>query len=449
MGGNVTQTRTLPLDVLPWRNTYNGIAFTSGTISGGATSYRTPSQTTTSYRSGRSEMPVDDVTVARSLGEFTKKLIEEDHNTRHGYDTGHDFNTFRQSHSMTHSNAILTGVTNTPNTAARFTGPIVPYTSNSSEDLYPTVSDITSSETNFYGAAFIQNTTPVNSVAGLSVALAEFYREGLPRLAGAHTLRNTLRGRPKGVGEEYLNWEFGYKPLANDLAVGLAAVVGASAIINQYLRDSGRTVRRRRVLRTDISTTSTNKAMQLRLGALATGSNGSDRYFVGASSSGTGSVYSVTEVKYSFSAAYTYHIPDHNDFLGKIDYYARLVDKTLGIGVSPDTLWNLAPWTWLGDWSFSLGNIISNLSNFSSDSLVMRYAYLMRETKVTKTISHPGRPLVSGGRLDPVSVSMTTVKKERVKATPYGFGLNPSSFSSRQWAILGALGLTKAPTTLR
>jgi hypothetical protein len=39
-------------------------------------------------------------------------------------------------------------------------------------------------------------------------------------------------------------------------------------------------------------------------------------------------------------------------------------------------------------------------------------------------------------------------QKERVRATPYGFGLDLGSLNPRQWAILASLGLTRAPQRL-
>ena len=452
MGGNVTQQRYRALPDISWRNTYNGVNFQSGTLKSAAGSvYRSRSQTTTSYRSSGTEMPYDDPTVAKSLGEFTRKLVTDDRNTRGGYDTGHEFSTVDNAWKMSHRSVHFHGATNPVSGAADYRGAMYPLTSDSSEVAYPTISALSNTLRDYYGAKFIRETTPVNSVAGLAVALAEFYREGLPQLVGATALRDHLRKRPsKDAGEEYLNWEFGYIPLASDLATGLYAVLNSHSIISQYLRDSGRTVRRRRVLSTDrVVNSFSTKAVSLTLAGLAGGSNGSDRYFVGASSNRTGTYTVATETTYSFSSAYTYHVPGMDHLTDKIERYASLAGKVTGLELSPEVVWNLAPWSWLSDWMFNLGTIIGNLSNFATDSLVMRYGYLMCERKVSRLITHPGCSLVGGGTTGPVWLEVSTTRKERLKATPYGFGLNPSGFTGRQWAILGALGLTKAPTLLR
>jgi len=38
--------------------------------------------------------------------------------------------------------------------------------------------------------------------------------------------------------------------------------------------------------------------------------------------------------------------------------------------------------------------------------------------------------------------------KKRVKATPYGFGLDTDAFTPRQWAILGSLGISRGSRLL-
>jgi len=39
-------------------------------------------------------------------------------------------------------------------------------------------------------------------------------------------------------------------------------------------------------------------------------------------------------------------------------------------------------------------------------------------------------------------------KKERIRASPYGFGRTPGSFSDRQWSILTALGMSNGGNKL-
>jgi hypothetical protein len=64
----------------------------------------------------------------------------------------------------------------------------------------------------------------------------------------------------------------------------------------------------------------------------------------------------------------------------------------------------------------------------------------MQTTRISDIYTLTGA--TCGGK--PVQLSQTfgTIQKIRRKATPYGFGLNPNTFSTRQWAIIAALGLT-------
>jgi hypothetical protein len=136
--------------------------------------------------------------------------------------------------------------------------------------------------------------------------------------------------------------------------------------------------------------------------------------------------------------------------LSRIVAEARLL---YGLELTPETLWNLAPWSWLVDWFANVGPILSNVSAFQSDNLVLKYGYVMEN--VTRTyartnwmgvvnpsttvyVNHPAR----------VYDKFFVETKTRVKATPYGFGLNTTAFTDRQWTILGALGLTRGPKAL-
>jgi len=72
----------------------------------------------------------------------------------------------------------------------------------------------------------------------------------------------------------------------------------------------------------------------------------------------------------------------------------------------------------------------------------LRWGYVMCEKRVTDT-HHVRANLRAGGRS--LKQVFTTHVKKRLRATPYGFGLDPDwmDFSSRQLAILAALGITR------
>jgi hypothetical protein len=155
----------------------------------------------------------------------------------------------------------------------------------------------------------------------------------------------------------------------------------------------------------------------------------------------------VTE-QYSFSGAFSYYFENGSDPIEKLKGYEQRINALLGVRVlTPEVLWELAPWSWLADYFANFGHLATNVTRFSQDGLVMKYGYLMRHSVSTRTYTQNGVAFRSGGP-GPFAITLKLERKERVRATPFGFGLNPNSFTTRQWAILAALGLTKAPRTL-
>jgi hypothetical protein len=134
--------------------------------------------------------------------------------------------------------------------------------------------------------------------------------------------------------------------------------------------------------------------------------------------------------------------------LQRADEELRVLDRILSVKITPSVLYELMPYSWLIDWMSNVGDVVSNWTAFMDDRLVMPYCYLMRETHVVRTATAYDVGLYSFGHKMHVSAVQETVQKERVRGTPYGFGLSPESFTLKQWAILGALGLTKGPRSL-
>jgi hypothetical protein len=152
--------------------------------------------------------------------------------------------------------------------------------------------------------------------------------------------------------------------------------------------------------------------------------------------------------QYSFSGAYSYYFENGIDPIEKLKGYEQRINALLGVRVlTPEVLWELAPWSWLADYFANFGHIASNLARFSQDGLVMKYGYLMRHSVSKRIYTQNGVAFRSGGP-GPFAITLQLERKERVRATPFGFGLNPNSFTTRQWAILAALGLTKGPKVL-
>ena len=307
--------------------------------------------------------------------------------------------------------------------------------------LYPAVPPDLRDRMIAKGTTAIARTIPTNSVASAAQFLGEL-REGLPAVPGSH-----LRGRvgsPSSYSDEFLNYSFGVKPLLSDLQKFAEAGRTSVKVIDQLKRDSGRLVRRRYTFPVERIVTapvvqSTNWY----------GYPGLRVATPNAYSSGPGKLTKTREETYTywFSGAYTYHYHDGDRAVDKMRAAEQRLAKLFGVRITPELLWELTPWSWAADWLANTGDVIHNLSAFMSDSLVMRWGYIMchytcRDTYLAEGVS------LKGNASGPLTQTFVTDVKKRVKATPYGFGLDTGTFSERQWAILGALGISRGSRLL-
>lgn len=281
------------------------------------------------------------------------------------------------------------------------------------------------------GSELMSGAIPTNPVLDGSVALAELFREGLPSIVGGTLLKDRV-GFLRGLGGEYLNYEFGWKPLVSDLKNAAKAVIDSSSVLAQLERDSGRNVRRRRYLPITRTAELLSKTT-----VYPRGSN--SRFWRGAP------WYRRTEtIERStwFSGCFTYYYePSLQSEVERIVTQARLL---YGIELTPEVVWNLTPWSWLIDWVTNVGPVLHNLSAFQSDQLVLRYGYVMEKTSRTYSQVTNYTDLTVPGRWPSViKEEYSGIRKIRRAATPYGFGMDTGMFDTRQWAILTALGITR------
>lgn len=291
------------------------------------------------------------------------------------------------------------------------------------------------------GATAIARCQPTNPVANVSTFLGELTRDGLPH-AGSELLKNRIRSF-KDLGSDYLNVEFGWRPFVSDIRKFLYSIKNSHEILDQYERDSGRLIRRG--YKFDTVTVDPGHGIYANRPAQpAMIPQFWSNQWAPLQESGE------YTKKYWFKGAFTYYLTRGDSTFAKMEKWATEADKLLGIKITPDVLWNLAPWSWFADWIGNFGDVLTNVTAFSSDKLTMRYGYLMAELSYRRRYYQEGIQFSDGIPRKPIWQDFTTTLKTRQKATPYGFGLNPSTdFTSRQWAILGALGMTQGPGLLK
>jgi len=456
MGETKTQKRTLDA-VYPVKDGAFGSSATPGTEPLNWTPYPwgkgllpSTTQETTSYRSTSWEDPLSDANVQ----EFTDV-------TRNGFteplervltDNGHEFYTTRTDWGHFSHSDIRRYVRNTKGTYDWYQGPLIPLIKSGTALFAPAVK-MTDSDIRHYGSKAIAASAPTQPGVSVTTAIGELIADGLPKLFGLDTLQGRT-SRVRSAGGEYLNVEFGWKPLVNDI-VGVAMQLSeAGKLIRQFERDGGLAVRRAWHAPQEVSTEVVSDVASL-------GNTVALQYFAGSSTTrgffqGPGAVAphqvsmeTTSSTRISFKGRFKYAVIKGHTFGEKLLEYEQKANILLGTRITPEVLWNLAPWSWMADWAGNFGDIISNATYFSSDGLVMEYGYLMRETRAVRRFqTTTDAVFVGGANVGPVHFSTVRTTKERYKATPYGFGLTPGSLNPRQWAILAALGITRAPGRL-
>jgi hypothetical protein len=287
-----------------------------------------------------------------------------------------------------------------------------------------------------WGTTAIARCDPTQAAVDMSVFIGELLREGLPSLAGVQTWQNRS-SKAKSAGGEYLNVQFGWVPLVSEVRSLATAVKDAERILAQYERDAGRLVRRRYDFPSEPTLVHSGGLSHGR--PLTSESTFGGQQYVNQTTS-------TIERKW-FSGAFRYWIPK-NDLVSKtLGNYVLYADKLLGLELTPETLWNLAPWSWAIDWFTNVGDVLHNISAFNQDHLVMKYGYIMCHQEVKRFRSWPGIS-IQGGFAGGGTWEAVKYRKIRRTATPYGFGVNLGSLSAYQWSILAALGMTKGPRQL-
>jgi len=319
---------------------------------------------------------------------------------------------------------------------------------------------------NVKGATAVAACSPVNQIANAASSIGELLQKhGVPNIPGLRLLRSRLVALQTVAkfGEEFLNVEFGILPTISDGRSLLKGMAEIDIRVDQFIRDSGRDVRRKFVFPKEITVSDTILGDRYSPLGVAVANTAPLKAVPGFPSDVTGVPGSfpafetrrrrTVERETWFSGAFTYHIPDSYDTNSKSDR-RRLMAKLLGAQPDLNTLWQLAPWSWAIDWFSDAGTFVKNLQSYLSYGSILRYGYVMETTTVTDTFyagnkittnftgnlrldgSHPPWPVVT-------PITLRTTVKKRVKANPFGFGISWDGLSPVQLAIAAALGITR------
>lgn len=386
-----------------------------------------------------------------SRGEDDQDLVDARRIFRNGFrdsdprfDRGHEFLTTRRTVEAAFPNTYVRWKDRSGNNWW-YRGPFVcPMSTGASSDknaewVNPTA--LSDAEATLVGQRAILNTSPTSPQANAATFIGELFL-GLPQMVGAALWKERLHDY-RAIGSEYLNIQFGWIPFLNDLRKAAASLRDASAILTQLQRDNGRMVRRR--FRFPVGVSSNYEE----LGNAYVPYRSAPTYVESPTPKVQLSKVTRTERELWFSGAFSYSLPVGDNLLDKFREYEAKTNVLLGTRVTPEVIWDLAPWSWLVDWKLGIGTALGSASMFSEDGLVIRYGYLMERNLTEVTYSQPSAVYSDfGDRVPATFLTLRSETKKRRRATPYGFGVDLGSLSDSKWAILAALGMTRGPRTL-
>lgn len=324
------------------------------------------------------------------------------------------------------------------------------------------------------GGNLLRASTPTQPYSNMSQFFGELRQFGsgfsVPSTMPDHVweapgaVGEVLRFRQGGklVGSGYLAGQFAWLPFFGEIIAGLEAMASSEHLLDQYLRDSSKLVRR-----TNERTTYTG-ASSVPLTISGSGKTAATPRYNTASAEGvtvqvgwiptlgnsgwrlkSDNELTVSRVdSYRTSALWEYFAHDPEGNLGYLRSFAQKARLLLGDPlVSYKTLWELTPWTWFSDWFFNFGSFLSYQESVATDNLAARRACTVFESTIN--IVYRGEAYWtrygSYNKQRPAHVTATVRRQKRRGGNPYDMGIDLSGFSTQKWFILGALGLAKAP----
>lgn len=286
------------------------------------------------------------------------------------------------------------------------------------------------SQMDAWGTIGVNRAYPIKRQLSLAQTMAELKREGLPRISGiqlgkalpSHSIKE-LPGTISAVGGEYLNFQFGIRPILSDLQ-DLILYDDSLADRLLELRRTKKSIHRKSTVLEDIvnvTKSSTDLSPQL-------------SFFESKYGGGLGAVKVVEKSTTNvwFSGEFQFLYPPPLRSIPGLEQTKEIMFKA-GLEPSSELIWQLQPWSWLVDWETSVGEAFSNSARFSIDHAVMRYGYVMYRKETTWSYSNP-----FFGEL-----KVKAINFQRRRANPFGFGVTFSSLTEKQWSILAALGLSR------
>lgn len=236
----------------------------------------------------------------------------------------------------------------------------------------------------------------------------------------------------KTAAEAFLAYVFGWAPFVRDLQRCYQTSVQIDRILNEIIQNNGKVRRRGGWLKRNDNTQILSDSQTWSSCSPVLGTS----FY---SCQPRLRVVQRDETLIWFRGAFRYYI-DPKKFGSK---WWNFNTKRLiyGLTLNAETAWNLLPWSWMADWFANIGDNIASLDNGWADMLTAKYAYVMGTRR--RTITQDAFVNFVDGQSLRLHGETIYESKQRVHASPYGFGVSFDSFNPMRLAILGALGMSR------
>jgi len=307
------------------------------------------------------------------------------------------------------------------------------------DDVGPTAFDRCRPRIEEAGAAvFIAELRDLSGMLSTSAAFFKGKWLGM----GGRPLSQTMADTPKEISDHFLNHNFGWVPFIADLLKFYQTWENLYAILKQKSKDNGKWINRVRTIDRSNSETVTRTANMTGIAWRPE----FDRMSLDIDA-GTYSRYKLEQVtsidtRTWAKGQFKYYRPEFD--LEELDYPSeyRSAMRLLGIfgaRINPANLWRITPWTWLVDWFLGFGTYMDRIQAMALDGVAAKYLYVMKES--VTTVRHTVSINWNGGQQHLVWLNKFHTKQREVAASPFSYTLPLGGLTTKQYAILAALGM--------
>lgn len=225
------------------------------------------------------------------------------------------------------------------------------------------------------GSTAISSLIPTAPRINLAVTLGEALTSGLPGLGAIKDMQRRAY-TAKNAGKAYLEADFGWAPLVRDVQTLLHVMQNQQTLVQNYIDQAGERIKRSKEWEIESEAEIKDQYSGVSPGP---GYNITHGHFEGPSQ------MTVTHFRYRrqwLEACFTYSIPPDISALSRAMRTEQIANYLYGTRITPEVLWNLAPWSWAVDWFTNLGGFFKNLTELNSNDLVLEYAYIMEHCHV-------------------------------------------------------------------